>query len=123
MLYRTSYVFKYVSTLYIACPISDIRYGNEVLEMEYEVCVENCNCSSGNFYDAMESRLMQMTYWAHKQVLFEKIRQEIEKQEGAKLEKIAQLLVEASQNRWKTEKETEEKREELKEKLKETFEK
>ena len=91
--------------------------------MEYEVCVENCNCSSNDFYDAMESRLMQMTYWAHKTVLFEKIKQEIEKQEGAKLEKIAKLLVEASQNRWKTEKELEEKSEELKEQLKDAFEK
>ena len=91
--------------------------------MEYEVCVENCNCGERDFYDVMESTLMRATYWAHKQVLFEKIKQEIEKQEGAKLEKIAQLLVEASQNRWKSEQDAEKKSEELKEKLKETFEK
>lgn len=90
--------------------------------MEYEVCAANCSCDSKDFYDVMESRLMQMTFWAHKAVLFEKIKQEIEKQEGAKLEKVAELLVEASQNRWKTEKETEEKREDLKDKLKDAFE-
>ncbi len=50
--------------------------------MEYEVCAANCSCDSRDFYDVMESRLMQMTFWAHKAVLFEKIKQEIEKQEG-----------------------------------------
>ena len=47
---------------------------------EYEVC----QCESGDIYDAMESRLMQMTFWAHKTVLFEKIKQKIEEQEGEK---------------------------------------
>ena len=88
---------------------------------EYEVQVD-CSCSSRDFYDTMERRLMQMTYWAHKTVLFEKIKEQIEKQEGAKLEKIAELLVEASQNRWKSEQEAEKKHEELKDKLKDAFE-
>ena len=90
--------------------------------MEYEVCSASCNCDSRDFYDVMESRLMKMTFWAHTAVLFEKIKEQIEKQEGAKLEKIAELLVEASQNRWKSEKEAEKKSEELKDRLKETFE-
>ncbi len=89
---------------------------------EYEVCVENCNCSSDSFYDAMESRLMGMTFWAHKTVLFEKIKERIEKEEGEKLDKIAELLVQASQNKWKDAQESEKKQKELRDKLKETFE-
>ena len=89
---------------------------------EYEVCVENCNCSSDSFYDLMESTLMKATFWAHRQVLFEKIKQKIEQQEGEKLDKIAELLVEASQNRWKNAQEAQRNQEELKERLKETFE-
>ena len=75
------------------------------------------HCEERDFYDVMESRLMQMTFWAHKTVLFEKIKEQIEKQEGQKLEKVAELLVEASRNRWKAEQETEKQDEELKEKL------
>ena len=85
--------------------------------MGYEVCV-----AKEDFYDVMESRLMQMTFWAHKEVLYEKIKQQIEKQEGKKLEKIAELLVEASNNRWKSDREVEKKEDELREKIKETFE-
>ena len=87
---------------------------------EYEVCVGSCE--SKDFYDVMESRLMQMTFWAHKEVLYEKLKQQIEKQEGKKLEKIAELLVEASNNRWRSDRETEKKGEELKDKIRETFE-
>ena len=89
---------------------------------EYEICMANCSCSDKDFYDVMESKLMQMTYWAHKAVLYEKIKEQIEKQEGAKLQRIAELLVEASQNRWKDMKESENKGEELRGKLKQTFE-
>ena len=85
-----------------------------------EVCTTTCE--TGDFYDVMESRLMQMTFWAHKEVLYEKIKQQIEKQEGKKLEKIAELLVEASNSKLKTEREAEKKDDELMEKLKETFE-
>lgn len=84
---------------------------------EYDIC----QCES-DIYDTMESRLMQMTFWAHKAVLFEKIKQKIEEQEGEKLEKIADLLVEASRIRAKTEQEAEKNKQELKDKLKETFE-
>jgi len=84
---------------------------------EYEVC----QCES-DVYDAMESRLMQMTFWAHKAVLFEKIKKKIEEQEGEKLEKIADILVEASRIRAKTGQEAEKDKQELNDKLKETFE-
>jgi len=89
---------------------------------EYQVCAENC-CGTENadFYDAMESRLMQMTFWAHKEVLFEKIKQKIKEEEGGKLDKIADLLVDASNSKWKGRQEADKKREELKEKLKDAF--
>ena len=83
-------------------------------------CIENCETEG--FYDVMGSRLMQMTFWAHKEVLYEKIKQQIEKQEGKKLEKIAELLVEASNRKLKTGREDDKKQVELREKLKETFE-
>ena len=88
---------------------------------EYEVC-----CSSGNsdmdFYDMMERKLMAMTFLAHKELLFEKIKEQIEKQEGKKLEKIAELLVNASKEKMDATKEFGKKQDELREKLKETFE-
>ena len=64
---------------------------------------------------------MQMTFWAHKEVLFEKIKQKIEQQEGEKLEKIAELLVEASRNRTKRAQEADAKTEEIKDKLREAL--
>ncbi|MBI2971824.1 MAG: hypothetical protein HYY37_05385 [Candidatus Aenigmarchaeota archaeon] len=85
--------------------------------MEYELCM-----AEADFYDEMESRLMQMTLWAHKAVLFEKIKQKIEQQEGGKLDTIAELLVEASRNRLESERALEKSRDTFKEKLKETFE-
>ena len=87
---------------------------------EYEICMENCGCTPEE--DTVESRLMAMTFWAHKAALFEKIKEKIEKEEGEKLEKIADLLVEASKNRWSSRQEAQKKREELKEKIKDAFE-
>lgn len=84
---------------------------------QYEVCATSCSDS----YDVMESRLMQMTYWAHKAVLFEKIKQKIEEQEGKKLEKIAELLVEASRNRLQNNKEASRRRDTLEEQLREVL--
>ena len=86
---------------------------------QYETCE---GCCDSDFYGAMESRLMAMTFWAHKAVLFEKIKQRIDKEEGEKLEKIAELLVDASKNKWKNRQEAEKKREELRGKLQETLE-
>ena len=93
---------------------------------------ENCNCGSdgggcgscecGDFYESMEGRLMQMAFLAHKSVLFDKIRERVEKEQGGRLDKIADLVVEASRNKFKTVQEIEKKRAELREKLKEVFE-
>jgi len=83
------------------------------------ICIENCE--KEDMYDLMEHRLMQMTFWAHKEVLFEKIKQKIEQQEGEKLEKIAELLVEASRNRTKRAQEADAKTEEIKDKLREAL--
>ena len=89
--------------------------------MEYETCAQECGCDEG-FYDAMESRLMQMTFMAHKAVLFEKIRERIEKEEGEKLDRIAELLVEASQKGQQSDIESAKQSDELRRKLKETYE-
>ncbi len=84
------------------------------------ICIENCE--KEDMYDLMEHRLMQMTFWAHKEVLFEKIKQKIEQQEGEKLEKIAELLVEASRNKMKRAQEADAKSGEMREKLKDALE-
>ena len=91
----------------------------EELEMHAENC---CSEEKIDFYDMMERKLMAMTFWAHKQILFEKIKQKIEKTEGQKLDKLVDLVVEASKDEWKTDKEIDKKRKELKNKIKETFE-
>lgn len=88
--------------------------------MGYGVCVSACE--EQEFYDVVESRLMAMAMAAHKEVLYEKIKQKIEQEEGAKLDKIAELLVEASQKKWKSERDERRTYEELHEKIKETFE-
>ncbi len=90
--------------------------------MTYAICnTESCDREE-DFYDVMERRLMWMTMMAHKAVLFEKIKQKIEEQEGAKLEKIAGLLVEASKAREENEKQSSRQIEDFKEKFKELFE-
>ena len=89
----------------------------------YAVCQGQCSSSyESDFYDVMERRLMWMTMMAHKAVLFEKIKQKIEQQEGAKLEKIADLLIDASKQRWDAEKQSSAQAEEFSEKFKELFE-
>jgi hypothetical protein len=75
-----------------------------------------------DFSDILEAKLMQMTFWAHKEILFEKIKERIQKEDGEKLDKLADLLVQTSRNEWKSEQEREKKREDLREKIKETFE-
>ena len=89
--------------------------------MTYAVCAEG-SCGDADFYDVMESRLIQMTFWAHKEVLYEKIKQKIEAEEGEKLEKIAELLIEASKSRMQSSKEFSKKQDALREKLREHFE-
>ena len=89
--------------------------------MTYAVCTAQ-SCESSDFYDVMERRLMWMTMMAHKAVLFEKLKQKIEQQEGAKLEKIADLLVEASKAKDENEKQSNRQIEDFKDKFKELFE-
>lgn len=87
-------------------------------------CTENCGPDSGqsDFYDFLESRLMFMTNLAHKSVLFEKIKKSIEQEDGEKLDKIAELLVQASKEKWESDIESDRKQDELGKKLRETFE-
>jgi len=62
---------------------------------------------------------MQMALFAHKSTLFEKIRERVEKVEGERLNKIADLVVETAMGRFKDAQEAERKRQELRNKLKE----
>lgn len=80
---------------------------------------EGCSC---DFYEGFESRLMQMALFAHKSALFERIRERIEKQEGEKLDKIADLVVETAMGRFKDAQEAERKRQEIRDKLREMME-
>ena len=77
-------------------------------------CMQEC---SDDVYDMVEQKLMRMTFWAHKEVLFEKIKDQIEKQEGEKLENLAKLLVETSRERTQAGKTFDKKQEELREKI------
>lgn len=64
---------------------------------------------------------MQMTFFAHKEVLFEKIKEQIEKKEGKKLETIAELLVDASKEQVNATKQIGRKQDEFSEKIREAF--
>lgn len=100
--------------------------------MTEEQCGEGCSCGSGggcgcgscgpaDFYDAMERKLMDMVFYSHKSILFDKIRERIEKEEGPRLDKIADLVVETARTEFKNEQELDAKRAELREKMKEVF--
>ena len=90
--------------------------------MTYATCATESCGGEADFYDIMEQRLMWMTMMAHKTVLFEKLKQKIEQQEGAKHEKIADLLVDASKASAEREKQSSRQIEDFKEKFKELFE-
>ncbi len=90
--------------------------------MTYAICATQDCGGETDFYEVMEQRLMWMTMMAHKTVLFEKLKQKIEQQEGAKLEKIAGLLVEAAKAKEENEKQSSRQIEDFKEKFKELFE-
>jgi hypothetical protein len=70
----------------------------------------------------MQAKLIQMAMFAHKSALFDRIRSRVEKVEGAKLDRIAELVVEASLGKFKDAQEAERKGEELRAKLKEIME-
>lgn len=86
--------------------------------MAYEVCAAECN---DDVYDVIEDRLMRMSFWAHKEVLYEKIKDRIKKEEGDNLDQIAGLLIEASKDEMKGEQEMKTKRNELRDRLKNAF--
>jgi hypothetical protein len=83
----------------------------------------NCNCSvePRDKYDYLEDKLLQMTFWAHQKVLMDKIKAKIEKEEGAKLDRLADLLIQTSKAETEHEKGSEKKRDELRNKLKDYF--
>lgn len=85
-----------------------------------------CSCGSGScncdFYEAMEAKLIGMVFFAQKSALFDRIRERVEKEDGAKLDRIADLVVEAARSDFKDHQEAEKKRAELRERIRETFE-
>lgn len=87
--------------------------------MQYTCNAEGC-CTE-EVYDIMEHRLMQMAMMAHREVLFDKIKERIEKQEGEKLEKIAELLVESSRNSINSQINRHEKKKELSDRIRDIF--
>jgi hypothetical protein len=87
--------------------------------MEDENC--KCNIEAMDRYDYLEERLLQMTFMAHQKVLMDKIKAKIEKEEGQKLDKLADLLIQTSKAEIEQVKGAEKKRDELKDKLKDYF--
>ena len=85
--------------------------------MTYAVCSDSC-CGE---YEALEERLVYMTMLAHKQALFDRIKQKIEQEEGEKLDRLAGLLVEASRKARKGAKDSEKLMEDLKDGIVEVF--
>ena len=49
-------------------------------------------------YEVMETTMKRITMLAHQYVLFEKIKQKINEQEGERLEKIAEIVVNNSKS-------------------------
>ncbi len=88
---------------------------SEVKLMEYQCCTEDCGD------DYLEKKLMAMAFWAHKEVLFDKIKQRVEKEEGEKLEKLADIIVEAWKSRTENRKQTEKNYDDFSEKVREVL--
>lgn len=112
-----------------ACESKSCGCGQENCSCEAKSCgcgTENCGCGaqcgSGDFYEAMQEKLIGMAAFAHKSALFDRIRARVEKVEGAKLDRIAELVVEASLGKFKDAQEAERKGEELRAKLREIME-
>jgi len=83
---------------------------------------ENCECGSGDFYETMQDKLVEMAVVAHKSALFDRIRSRIEKVDGEKLDRIAELVVETALGKYKDAQEAAKKSEELRSRLKEIME-
>ncbi len=81
--------------------------------MEYQCC----ETEGGE--DFLERKLMAMAFWAHKEVLFDKIKQKVEKEEGEKLEKLADIIVEAWKSKVEGKKHAEKNYEDFSEKVRE----
>lgn len=89
---------------------------------DYDTCEGgSCGCGAGDRYDLLEGRLMQMAFWAHKAVLFEKLKERIEKEDGQKMDQIVGLILDATKDTAEGRKEAEKKREELRKRIGEAF--
>jgi uncharacterized protein (DUF305 family) len=88
---------------------------------EYEQDSCGCGVEARDRYDLMEQRFMQMTFWAHKAALFDKLKEKIEKQEGKELDQLADLLIANSKEEAKSSKAAFEKSQQLRNKIQEIF--
>ena len=77
------------------------------------------NCSEDDY---LERKLMSMAFWAHKEALFDKIKEKVEQQEGEKLEKLSEIIVDAWKSRIEGRKRDEKSYEDFSEKVKELLE-
>ena len=81
-------------------------------------CQENGKeCSCGD----MQEKLMKITYEAWHCLMKDKIKAEIEKKQGGQMDKLAEILADASKDKWKHKIAMKMKKEEYKTKLKDFF--
>ncbi|MEM3086499.1 MAG: hypothetical protein QXO51_01365 [Halobacteria archaeon] len=83
----------------------------------YGACSVTLDRSPGHPVDAAEARLLPFAHWARRELLYEKIRARVERDEGQRLADIADAVVEAAKAARAGERDAERKREELRKKL------
>ena len=89
--------------------------------MDDEECGCGCSIGARDEYGLLEGRLMQMAFWAHKAVLFEKLKERIAKADGQKMDQIADLILDATKDTAEGRKDAQAKREELRKRINEAF--
>lgn len=89
----------------------------------YGACSVTLDCTPrGDPVDAAEARLLPLAHWARRELLYDKIRARVERDEGQRLAEIADAVVEAAKAARAGERDIEKKREELRRKLQAFFE-
>ncbi len=88
----------------------------------YGACSVTLDCAPSDAIDAAEARLLPLAHWARRELLYEKIRARVERDEGQRLAETADAVVEAAKATRAGERDAERKREELRKRLKAFFE-
>ena len=89
-------------------------------ECNEQRCGNGCGCCGEGQYDKMDM-FLYMAKSAKMELLKEKMKKRLEASHGKKLDKVADLIVEALLDHYKTEDEASKKRQELSEKLDKIF--